>query len=1135
MDSNGYGHLVVVNDTRITLDDAFSFHPSIAVDSQGNTHLAWMDGRGYGFEKNVNYEVFYTRLRLRGAATWDGVESGLPSYGIKQIVDTRISDFEGPNGIPQGTPYAPSSYMPSILTDARDNVHITWLENSNASQGEAIMYARLNHTNDQPSWPLNSIAAAVLDPWEPTEVSTWQSDKLGPNSGNSPELSQPPAFANDLGSGAHIAWSDTNKCNEESNSNTYTLCYVHVLTGQVEVGLQEGETFYHVIEPSEQTMYNLSVNNTTPGPPDLVADTFSINLSGVPLNWSATVFFSNNHTTIFPDTAIYLKGGEKIEIYMRVIAPSIYQANDDEVANIIVSAISYKDPAIRSDRLTSTLMDVVHGIQLDTSHTQSDIEQGGTAIFSITITNTGNVYDTFQFYDPNTLEGQQEWLLPYGWGIKFPLTVSLEPGASVTKNLEVNVPTTQEPGTWVVFVKGWSTGEPVKSVEKGTYDVLELWINVSIRSSGNIEFEIFDTTEEVFPGDLKSDLTKDEGCAAYTIKVKKNFAPGLLVFAVLGGPEEWNTSVPLNQWRQDNWFVQLDFKNAPDYTEETRYDPTVPRYWADVGVPRDVVATVCAPANADAGIGPAVKIKAYLQGSPKVSDERLLSTTVKHVYVLDASTESLENDMNPGETWAVPVNVLNGGNGPDRYDMRITSISDSNGLAQPWNVEIFRSDMTELQRDENQTVMIQVNTPDQVAAGQYFVTTSIFSEEAFEGTKLRDVIQLTINVNEFHDMQISLDPYVESAVKTTAPGRTVRFIMNLTNNGNVPDIPTMHNHTLKGDGTWDIEPGMNALAGWANPHAVEFALLDGFETEYPVERLCIEIQTDEDKPDFDCYYDVFTGTWTFPPMPAYTTIQLVAIVNVGSDAALGNRNIGIKTLSDFGSSLDGGDDDETPEWADSCTIDTDNDGLADNDPGCDSNEQILSLRLRAPNLVFVGDVEISEEQASAAVGEMIPVQVTIQNTGNVHATDINIILCVGEIDDIRSNGCEEEDVVYRRVIGALMPTESSDEGVTITLLYPVTAGSDRVVVVIDPELNIVEVSDDDNYLEVDEKLQSNNPVIDVAMVVIGKWSVPTIIMAATVGLLGVAGLMMISRRKEALDRVAEQSSLLQEADDDVRF
>ena len=61
------GHLVVVNDTRVTIDDAYSFHPSIGVDMQGNTHIAWMDGRDYGFEKDVNYEIYYTKLRLQGA------------------------------------------------------------------------------------------------------------------------------------------------------------------------------------------------------------------------------------------------------------------------------------------------------------------------------------------------------------------------------------------------------------------------------------------------------------------------------------------------------------------------------------------------------------------------------------------------------------------------------------------------------------------------------------------------------------------------------------------------------------------------------------------------------------------------------------------------------------------------------------------------------------------------------------------------------------------------------------------------------------------------------------------------------------------------------------------------------------
>ena len=83
----------------------------------------------------------------------------------------------------------------------------------------------------------------------------------------------PPAFANDLGSGAHIGWSDQNKCNNEQNNGRYTICYSHVLTGQVDVELDVGETFYHVIEPGEQTIFNMTMNNSTPGDKQLVADT----------------------------------------------------------------------------------------------------------------------------------------------------------------------------------------------------------------------------------------------------------------------------------------------------------------------------------------------------------------------------------------------------------------------------------------------------------------------------------------------------------------------------------------------------------------------------------------------------------------------------------------------------------------------------------------------------------------------------------------------------------------------------------------------------------------------------------------------------------------------------------------------
>ena len=129
-----------------------------------------------------------------------------------------------------------------------------------------------------------------------------------------------------------------------------------------------------------------------------------------------TLFFSTNHTPIFDSTPVFLRRRCSAGIHARA-RTTIYQANADELAAITVSVVSHKDPAINDERLTLTLMDVVHGINLDTSHYQVDVEQGQSAIFSITVTNTGNVYDTFAFYDPTTHEGQTEWGLPFGWGV----------------------------------------------------------------------------------------------------------------------------------------------------------------------------------------------------------------------------------------------------------------------------------------------------------------------------------------------------------------------------------------------------------------------------------------------------------------------------------------------------------------------------------------------------------------------------------------------------------------------------------------------------------------------------------------------------------------------------------------------
>jgi uncharacterized membrane protein len=1107
------GHLVVVNDTRVTIDDAYSFHPSIGVDRQGNTHIAWMDGRDYGFEKDVNYEVYYTKLRLQGAGAWDGAEEGLSTYAIKKINDTPISNVEGKNGLPPASPYAGNSVFPSLLTDDQNNVHIAWVDSGNLSANEEVIYVRLNQTD------LTGDGMMALDPWEMVPVTSWNSNKLGPNSGRQPAIGMPPAFSNDLGSGAHLAWSDTNKCGDDGNNNRFTICYSHVLTGQVDVEFDEGETFYHVIEPGQQTIYNMTMNNSTPGPKDLVADTYGLNISGVPMNWTANLYFASNHSSIFPDTPIFLEGGEDIRFYMRVQAPSIYQANGDELAEIRVTAQSYKDPAIQNDLITLTLMDVVHGINLDTSHSMADIEQGDTAIFSITITNTGNVHDAFVFWDPNSLEGQQEWLLPFGWQVNFPIRVELDPGQSVTKNLEVFVPTTEDPGAFVIYVKGWSEGEPIKSVEKGTYDILELGVFVSIRSTGNIVFAVDDRSDQVKPGE----------CASYNVNVTKNFDSGELVFATPGAPEAKPDGVAMDAWREENWIVIVDFANATGSADagDGLGDPIA---WTIPGnaekITKRVTVHVCAPRNATAGLGPAITLKGYLDGYPRISDSAILSTNVEHVFDLDAGIDpevGTSMNVNPGDKISLPISVTNDGNGPDRFDFRLARVTDAFGVDVIWDIEIPRENLQELSPGTYQAFDVEMNVPNRVPAGEYTVVLQAFSEEVYPDasgreTRIRDAIVLAITVDEFHDMQISMDPTVDNAVKTSAPGRVVRFTFNVTNNGNVADVPTLNNHTAQRDGDsllWNELPGMNVLSSWD----VDWFIMRQVSADLVVEESCMTmVSTASSYPEDACVYLEDIDEWRLPEMAPYETITTVAAVKIGTDAKLDTRSIGLKVVSKFGDMENDGDHDDSPAW--------DGENL-------DTNEFIVTLRLRAPNL------EIKEiimpPSTSGEVDSTIPIGIILQNTGNVHATDIEIVLCeyddandADTIKEIRDNGCEEDRVVMRQVVGALLAPDDTEDAkeIELYLLYPVSAGSKGVYVVVDPMNEIVESDEKDNVKPIPEELESNSPVLDLAREVVGKTALPFAVIVLTIALLGVVYLVGKGRRDEVNKRLAEQSSLV---------
>lgn len=367
-------------------------------------------------------------------------------------------------------------------------------------------------------------------------------------------------------------------------------------------------------------------------------------------------------------------------------------------------------------------------------------------------------------------------------------------------------------------------------------------------------------------------------------------------------------------------------------------------------------------------------------------------------------------------------------------------------------------------------------------------------------------------------MQISMDPSVDNAVKTSAPGKIVRFTFNVTNNGNVPDVPTLNNHTAQKDGDdllWGESPGMNMLDGWS----VEWYMMKQLSADVVVEEACIqEVSTASSYPEDSCVYLTDLGEFRLPEMAPYETISAVAAVSIGINAKLDTRQLGLKVVSMHGDMENNGDHDDSPQW----------DG-----ENFDSNEFIVTLRLRAPNL------EIKEiilpPSLNGEVDSTIPIGIILQNTGNVHATDIEIVLCEYDdvndmdlIDEIRKNGCDEERVVMRQVVGALLAPDDTEDAkeIELYLLYPVTAGSKGVYVVVDPMNEIVESDERDNVKAIGEALESENPILDLAQEVVGKTALPFAVILLTIALLGVVYLVGKGRRDDVNKRLAEQSSLV---------
>ncbi|MFH1700168.1 MAG: choice-of-anchor J domain-containing protein [Candidatus Zixiibacteriota bacterium] len=111
LDNNGN---TLVDDARLTNDNAQSVWPRIELDGLGNVHIVWIDERSSG------PELYYTKLDIDG----------------NTLIDDKRLTFNGSN-----------NWSRELLVDDNNNLHILW-----ASDGEGnfeIYYAKLDNNGDR--------------------------------------------------------------------------------------------------------------------------------------------------------------------------------------------------------------------------------------------------------------------------------------------------------------------------------------------------------------------------------------------------------------------------------------------------------------------------------------------------------------------------------------------------------------------------------------------------------------------------------------------------------------------------------------------------------------------------------------------------------------------------------------------------------------------------------------------------------------------------------------------------------------------------------------------------------------------------------------------------------------------------
>jgi uncharacterized repeat protein (TIGR01451 family) len=310
------------------------------------------------------------------------------------------------------------------------------------------------------------------------------------------------------------------------------------------------------------------------------------------------------------------------------------------------------------------------------------------------------------------------------WSVDLPGVVPLVMGQSADVEVKVTIPADAAGGAFdVATVRATSTGD----------------------SNASAASELTTTAENVYDVDLSAETPAKAGL------------PGEIVTYTLTVTNEGNVMDTFNFTAEDYvWDVDLP---AP--------------VTLAMGVSADVEVTVTIPANAAAGATDMVTVIATSDGDPSATaafDLTTLTTTADAVYGVQLTPAADAKSGLPGTVVTYTLSITNTGNITDVF-----SFADTGdwlvGLPSPVTLGMGLS----------ADIEVTVTIPADAAGGAFDVATVTVTSAGDSNVIAHSVLTTTaVNVHG-----VALTPVTDA--KSSAPGTTVHYTLQLTNQGNITD------------------------------------------------------------------------------------------------------------------------------------------------------------------------------------------------------------------------------------------------------------------------------------------------------------------------------------------------------------